>query len=254
MPAGSTRSASGRATVVPWSDSHIATALFLVVGCAFLPCLFFEYGFTDDFAVFGPDRDVWNVDSLKFCAASGRPLYGLVLYLADLWTDSVASFAVLRAFGVVLVALLAVMLFRLMRSLAYGRLVSVAFAMLLLVAPSFQVHVSWAATCPYMFAYMLSVAAYWQLANVDPDRRPTRSIAGRRPRRVWASVAKAFALQAMAMMVHQSCAMMFVTLCAIGMTQLSGGPRATMVFVLRRLLLLGGTLVPEPANSRSLII
>jgi hypothetical protein len=126
---------------------------------AYAPALLHEYGWTDDFSAFFNTKSGINTLGWNIFNASGRPLLGIIVWIAFQLTETVGDFVYLRFIGMIGGILTAWVFYLIWRKSGLGRTLSSCFALLMVLTPAFTVYVGWTICFPYSFAAAISLYA-----------------------------------------------------------------------------------------------
>src|SRR5882757_3998315 len=121
--------------------------------------VFEDYGFRDDYSHLRESREEPG-KIVKFAASQGRPLYGALLETTFNVTDEVGHLPMLRMTTVLLLALLALALWRQLYQSGWTEVEAAAIGLGVALLPAAQVAASWAVTWPHVLALLLSVAGF----------------------------------------------------------------------------------------------
>lgn len=193
----------------PWfcNKTGIVLAYGAVFIAAYLPVIVASFGFLDDYTILAEAMRHQMSDVIQQSTSFGRPLYALLMQLAMPEIRGVAGLNVLRAGGVLGIALLALMLCRHLSRARLPPSVSLALPVALGLMPPFQVYAAWAITAVMPLAGVLGGLAF---AALERSPEEVRSMSRLRP-------AMAVALLAGALSIYQPAAMIFWVFAAISL-------------------------------------
>lgn len=138
----------------------LLTLVGLLPFAAYAPALSDRYGFRDDYSTLRESQDDLQT-TLVFCASQGRPLYGLFLAYVCNVIGEVDNLGYLRAIGVGLASLVAVLLaWALHRRIGLQAEIAAALGLLVALLPSAQVKVAWAICGAHIFGGVFGLLAF----------------------------------------------------------------------------------------------
>lgn len=145
----------------------VLTLVAVLPFVAYAPALTDRYGFRDDYATLRESQD--NVQTtLVFCASQGRPLYGFFLAHVCNVISEVDNLGYLRAIGVGLASLVALLLtWALHRRIGLQAEIAATLGLLVALLPSAQVKVAWAICGAHIFG---GVFGLWAFLIADGSR------------------------------------------------------------------------------------
>src|SRR5258708_1449890 len=121
--------------------------------------VFEDFGFRDDYSHLREAREEPG-KIVKFTASHGRPLYGALLETSFILTDEVAHLPLLRMVTVLLLAVLALALWRQLYQSGWTEVEAAGIGLGVALLPAAQVTAGWAVTWPHVLALVLSVAGF----------------------------------------------------------------------------------------------
>lgn len=121
--------------------------------------VFEDFGFRDDYSHLREAREEPG-KIVKFTASHGRPLYGALLETTFNVTDEVGHLPMLRMTTVLLLALLALALWRQLYQSGWTEVEAAAIGLGVALLPAAQLTAAWAVTWPHVLALLLSVAGF----------------------------------------------------------------------------------------------
>lgn len=143
---------------LPAADRWPAAALALVVVMAHVVVLPARYGFLDDYALlYAAKADPAGITD--HILGGGRPVYAATYRLLFGHVDEIAGLRYVRGTTLVLTCLVALVLYRLLRSAGTSSWTAAATAALLSVLPSTQVSVAWATMFIVPISMLLALSA-----------------------------------------------------------------------------------------------
>jgi hypothetical protein len=124
----------------------------------FLPALFFDYAFSDDYYGLWQQRVSENWTEAAFI--HGRPLQGTIISTIFSWAATVSGLWKIRAISILILILISYMLYREFFIFFKGNsLLAAIFCLLPVFVPSFGIITVWAATFPIIISLALSLLA-----------------------------------------------------------------------------------------------
>ena len=167
---------------------------------------FAQYGLRDDYSMLR-EALAQPAKLVAVCVAEGRPIYGLLLRASHTHLDGVASLAIARALGALLIGLSGAILARILVSRFHWGAASAAVAgILLALLPSTQIVASWASCWPQAASGAMSIGAF-VVSDAAFERRGVARLF---------AVFGAFALLVAATLTYQSNALLYVVPLAAG--------------------------------------
>ncbi len=118
-----------------------------------------DFGFRDDYSQLREAREEAG-KLVKFTASHGRPLYGALLETTLHATEFVSRLAVLRMTTVLLLAVLALAIWRQLYQSGWSEVEAAAVGLGIVLLPSAQLIAGWAITWPHVIALLLAVAGF----------------------------------------------------------------------------------------------
>lgn len=138
----------------------LLTLVGLLPFAVYAPAITERYGFRDDYSTLREAQDSLQTTRV-FCASQGRPLYGIFLSYVSRWAGTVDNLIYLRALGIALVGLVAVLLtWTLHRRVGLTLEISAGLGLLATMLPSAQVRVGWAICGPHLMGALFGLAAF----------------------------------------------------------------------------------------------
>lgn len=120
-------------------DSYFVLFLLVVIILVYLPVAFTRYAVLDDYSHL---IDAYTEGFVKISFPDGRPLAHLLVSIVYSMIAKIADLRFVRLFNIFQVCVIAVMLYRLLRSRQILPFTAVSFVLFLLSMPPIQVHVS----------------------------------------------------------------------------------------------------------------
>ena len=121
--------------------------------------VFEDFGFRDDYSHLRESREEPG-KIVKVTASHGRPLYGALLETSFNITDEVAHLPLLRMTTVLLLAVLALALWRQLYQSGWAEVEAAGIGLGVALLPAAQVTAGWAITWPHVLTLVLSVAGF----------------------------------------------------------------------------------------------
>ena len=153
----------------------------LLLSLALLPSLLFwdglwlRFGFRDDYSTLREAHEEPGKLFL-FCAAQGRPIYGILVESTFAELDGINALPWARVLGALSIGIVCAGMAYLLEKQGWPRRISVASALLLGVLPSAQVVINWGSCWPHAFASALGVIAFALSDRGLRDPRPYRRL------------------------------------------------------------------------------
>lgn len=143
------------------SRGRVFSLFVLVFLVAYSPAYLTHYAYTDDWTnLYWANFDRLSI--LNWDTLSGRPVYGIIQYLASFIITSVEKLALLRSVAIILLIFTGYYFYTLSQKylLMENQAQRITFSLLLCLLPSFQVYIAWASCFPYIAAILLAGASY----------------------------------------------------------------------------------------------
>lgn len=121
--------------------------------------VFHDYGMRDDYSAMRESREEPS-KLVRFTASHGRPLYGALLETTFSAVEGVEGLQWLRLTSVVLLAVLAVALWRQLYQSGWAEIEAATIGLGIVLLPAAQVTASWAVCWPQVLALLLAVAGF----------------------------------------------------------------------------------------------
>ncbi|SDS62245.1 hypothetical protein [Opitutus sp. GAS368] len=134
-------------------------ALILAPLAVYWQTVFEDFGFRDDYSYLREAREEPG-KIVKVAASHGRPLYGALLETSFILTDEVARLPLLRMITVLLLAVLALALWRQLYQSGWTEVEAAGIGLGVALLPAAQVAAGWAISWPQVLALVLSVAGF----------------------------------------------------------------------------------------------
>ena len=138
----------------------VLVALLLGPVAVYWQTVFHEYGFRDDYAHLREVREEPG-KLTRLTASNGRPLYGAALEASLRHAYSVPDLPLLRSLSVVLLAGVAVVVWRLLRRRGWSEAESAAIGIGVALLPGAQIVVGWAIAWPIALGLLTAAIGFW---------------------------------------------------------------------------------------------
>lgn len=188
---------------VSTSPCRLSIACLILIGLVYLPVVFTEYGFYDDYYHLAMVQEGQPYSELfKIGTRQGRPLAGLAFAVSSISTTDVSSLVYLRAVGIAFTASFGFACFYMLIRSGFSKELSFLGASLVSLLPTFQVFVSWTICFIFPLGVLLGLFSGYCWVQFWNNRKQVGSRSG----------IKWFAMSALsialAMAIYQPAAMM----------------------------------------------
>ena len=152
-----------------WREIAIFFGILSALLLTYSPVFLTSYAFLDDYRILAESLQK-DTSVLGLTISGGRPVQGLLLWSLFSALSDISDLCWMRAMGVIAIAGLAFMLYRLLARAKWPRYQSAILALIMCVMPAYQVYSAWAVLSSSILAGVLSVGAGW-LVSYLPCRR-----------------------------------------------------------------------------------